>query len=79
MTSAVPPPRSREPVEEPVDDEPDEALSEDGADADTEEEEPEATDELSDETGIDLTDASDLDADNVPNDEEFDRVIQAPD
>ncbi len=39
----------------------------------------EATDELSEETGIDLTDASDLDADNVPNDEEFDRVMNAPD
>lgn len=41
--------------------------------------EDEATDELSEETGIDLTDASELDADNVPADEEFDRVIQAPD
>jgi hypothetical protein len=37
------------------------------------------TDELEDETGIDLTDASDLDADNVPADEENDRVVQAPD
>ena len=36
-------------------------------------------DELEDETGIDLTDASDLDADNVPADEENDRVVQAPD
>ena len=41
--------------------------------------EPKAVDELSEETGIDLTDASDLDADNVPADEEFDRVMQAPD
>ncbi|MBU2286788.1 MAG: hypothetical protein KKC85_10175 [Gammaproteobacteria bacterium] len=39
----------------------------------------EATDELSEETGIDLTDASELDADNVPADEEFDRVRHAPD
>jgi hypothetical protein len=29
--------------------------------------------------GIDLTDASELDADNVPADEEFDRVVNAPD
>jgi hypothetical protein len=36
-------------------------------------------DELEEETGIDLTDASELDADNVPMDEEFDRVMQAPD
>ena len=36
-------------------------------------------DELTSETGIDLTDASDLDADNVPADEENDRVVQAPD
>ncbi|VWX55743.1 conserved hypothetical protein [Burkholderiales bacterium 8X] len=35
--------------------------------------------DLAEETGIDLTDASDLDADNVPADEEFDRVMQAPD
>ncbi|MEJ8820951.1 hypothetical protein WKW80_02735 [Variovorax humicola] len=35
--------------------------------------------ELEEETGIDLTDASELDADNVPIDEEFDRVRQAPD
>ena len=38
-----------------------------------------APDELEDETGIDLTDASDLDADNVPADEEQGRVVQAPD
>lgn len=43
------------------------------------EDDPEAADELSEETGIDLTDASELDADNVPADEEFDRVMQAPD
>ena len=35
--------------------------------------------ELEDETGLDLTDASDLDADNVPADEEHDRVNHAPD
>ncbi|MEJ8854103.1 hypothetical protein WKW79_05960 [Variovorax robiniae] len=35
--------------------------------------------ELEEETGIDLSDASELDADNVPIDEEFDRVMQAPD
>ena len=36
-------------------------------------------DELEEETGIDLTDASDLDADNVTADEEGARVVQAPD
>ena len=41
--------------------------------------EADSADELEDETGIDLTDASDLDADNVPADEENDRVVQAPD
>ena len=46
---------------------------------DFEEPESEASDDLSEETGIDLTDASDLDADNVPADEEFDRVMNAPD
>jgi hypothetical protein len=46
---------------------------------DFEESEAEITDDLSDETGIDLTDASELDADNVPADEEFDRVMNAPD
>ena len=48
----------------------------DDADADAE---PEGPDELAEETGIDLTDASELDADNVPADEEHDRVVQAPD
>ncbi|MDH6590707.1 hypothetical protein M2165_000596 [Variovorax sp. TBS-050B] len=38
----------------------------------------EVGDDLS-ETGIDLTDASELDADNVPADEEFARVMNAPD
>ncbi|MGJ7610710.1 MULTISPECIES: hypothetical protein [unclassified Variovorax] len=46
---------------------------------DFEEPEDEGSDDLSEETGIDLTDASELDADNVPADEEFDRVINAPD
>jgi hypothetical protein len=41
--------------------------------------EEEGADELAEESGLDLTDASDLDADNVPADEEFDRVMQAPD
>ena len=38
-----------------------------------------APEELEEETGIDLTDASDLDADNVTADEEQGRVVQAPD
>jgi hypothetical protein len=46
---------------------------------DFEESESEAADDLSDATGIDLTDASELDADNVPADEEFARVMNAPD
>lgn len=75
MTSADPPLRSGEDADEPEIDETD--------DASVEEEETEegfeATDELSEETGIDLSDASELDADNVPADEEFDRVLQAPD
>ncbi len=41
--------------------------------------ETESTDELEEETGIDLTDASDLDADHIPADEESDRIRQAPD
>ena len=49
----------------------------DGEDGEGSEED--ALEDLSEETGIDLTDASDLDADNVPADEEFDRVMQAPD
>jgi len=35
--------------------------------------------EIAAEAGIDLADASDLDADNVPADEENDRVLQARD
>src|SRR6478735_7526319 len=67
MTSADPPLRSGEAADEPEIDDTDDAL-------------PEDEDEfVSEETGIDLTDASELDADNVPADEEFDRVMQAPD
>jgi len=40
---------------------------------------PDVTDDLADETGLDLTDASELDADNVPADEESDRVLRGPD
>lgn len=80
MTSADPPLRSAATSEDPTDDELDDELSEDEAEAEAEEEEEaSAADELSEETGIDLTDASELDADNVPADEEFDRVMQAPD
>lgn len=48
-------------------------------DDDLEDPENAAPEELEDETGIDLTDASGLDADNVPADEEMGRVVQAPD
>jgi len=75
MTSADPPLRSGEAADEPEIDEADDTLPEE----EDEFESSEATDELSEETGIDLTDASELDADNVPADEEFDRVMQAPD
>lgn len=78
MTSADPPLRSAATSEDPTDDELDDELSEGETEAE-EEEEASAADELSEETGIDLTDASELDADNVPADEEFDRVMQAPD
>jgi len=43
------------------------------------EDDSDAPDELEEETGLDLSDASELDADNVLADEEFDRVMQAPD
>ncbi len=39
----------------------------------------EGMDELEEETGLDLSEASGLDADNVPSDEESDRVLNAPD
>ena len=66
-------------------DEPDDSLADEELEQATDkvpeelEEEEFADDELAEESGIDLTDASDLDADNVPADEEFDRVLQAPD
>ena len=77
MTSADPLRRSAESADDLSDEESDDddELVEEGPDQD----DIEAADELSEETGIDLTDASELDADNVPADEEFDRVIQAPD
>lgn len=78
MISADPPLRSGEAADEPEIDETEDTLPEDAED-EFDEEDTEATDELSEETGIDLTDASELDADNVIADEEFDRVIQAPD
>ena len=75
MNRADPPLRSVEPIDDPTEEEfEDDELSADEALDD----EAEVTDELS-ETGIDLSDASELDADNVPADEEFDRVMQAPD
>jgi hypothetical protein len=80
MTSAEHPLRPGEAADEPEIDETEEALPEEADEEfDEAELEAEATNELSEETGIDLTDASELDADNVLADEEFDRVIQAPD
>ena len=75
MNRADPPLRSVDPVDDPTEEEfEDDQLSADEALDD----EAEVSDELS-ETGIDLSDASELDADNVPADEESDRVMQAPD
>ncbi len=83
MTSAKPPKRIEAEAQETADSEVDPIDAESSEDAeedfDTSEDETEASDELSEETGIDLTDASELDADNVTADEEFDRVMQAPD
>jgi len=82
MKSADTPLRPGEAADEPEIDETDDNVSEDSEEEEEFEDaelEAEATDDLSEETGIDLTDASELDADNVPADEEFDRVIQAPD
>ena len=74
MNRADPPLRSVDPIDDPTEEEPeDDELSADALD-----DEAEVSDELS-ESGIDLSDASELDADNVPADEEFDRVMQAPD
>ncbi len=75
MNRADPPLRSAESANDPSTEEVEDDLPED----DLDQPEAEAADELSDETGIDLHDASELDADNVPADEEFDRVVQAPD
>ncbi|HEY2254321.1 MAG TPA: hypothetical protein VGI11_01675 [Variovorax sp.] len=75
MNSAQPPQRPAQAAEEPdVDESEDDSIEDEEADDGFE-----ATEELSEETGIDLTDASELDADNVRADEEFDRVMQAPD
>ena len=74
MNRADPPLHSVDPIYDPKDEELDDELPEE----DLDEEEVEMDDDLS-ETGIDLSDASELDADNVPADEEFDRVMQAPD
>jgi hypothetical protein len=76
MSSADPPLRPGEAADEPEIDETEDTLPEDAED---EFDEADLEAELSEETGIDLTDASELDADNVLADEEFDRVIQAPD
>lgn len=57
----------------------DDAASDDTTDDDFDAPENEGADALEEETGIDLNDASELDADNVPADEENDRVMQAPD
>ena len=61
---SAPPPSNEDEDDSPVDD--------------FDELEAEAGDDVSD-AGLDLTDASDLDADNVPADEEFARVMNAPD
>lgn len=80
MTAAHP---QRLEAKPPVDDaeDVDDALSiDDGEAAESDDDiDDEAPEELAEETGIDLTDASELDADNVPADEEHDRVLHAPD
>ena len=77
MNRADPPLRSVDPVDDPSDEqlEDDELPEEEAVD----EADSDPPDDLSEETGIDLSDASELDADNVPADEESDRVMQAPD
>ena len=72
-------PRAPAPATEPEEALADEELDQAAGDMPDELEEEELADELAEESGLDLTDASDLDADNVPADEEFDRVLQAPD
>jgi hypothetical protein len=85
MTRVDPTLRSGEPAKDASDDAllgdgfDDPELDETEAEAADDADEAETTDELSEETGIDLTDASDLDADHVPADEDHDRVMQAPD
>jgi hypothetical protein len=75
MTRPAAAPRSRQPLSDEIDDDIDNPPPADDFDAaDTD-----LAGELEDQTGIDLSDASDLDADNVPADEENDRVMQAPD
>ena len=70
MTRTTLTPRRRKPaVARPGPEPEEEALESTGDDSE----------ELAEETGIDLSDASELDADHVPFDEESDRVLQAPD
>ncbi|MDP9898116.1 hypothetical protein [Variovorax ginsengisoli] len=71
MNPADPKLTQENPLDEDID-EVDGALD-DGDDA------PENEAELADATGIDLSDASELDADHVPIDEEAARVVHAPD
>ena len=79
MTAVRPQPLDANPPVDEAEDVDDE-LNAEGADAmadeDTDDEAPEL---VAEESGIDLTDASELDADNVPADEEHDRVVHAPD
>lgn len=72
-------PRASAPKDDPDDSLADEELEQATDKVPEELEEEVLADELAEESGLDLTDASDLDADNVPADEEFDRVLQAPD
>jgi len=80
MSRAAPPrPRASAPKAEADDNLAEEELGNPTDKVPEELDEDEGADELAEESGLDLTDASDLDADNVPADEEFDRVMQAPD
>lgn len=78
MTAARPQPLD---VKPPVNDaeDVDDELNADGTDAMEDDTDDEAPELVAEESGIDLTDASELDADNVPADEEHDRVVHAPD